>query len=222
MARTQGGPGRGPGQGRGPGGGPPRGPGGQRGEGGGDRRRRGDGDRQQRERNEESEFAEKLVSINRVAKVVKGGRRFGFAALVVVGDRKGRVGYGSGKAREVPEAIRKATEQARRGLVRVPLREGRTFHHDMADSYGAGKVVIRSAKAGTGIIAGGPMRAIFEALGVQDVVAKSVGSSNPHNMIKATFAALTHATSPRAVAARRGKKVNEVLGRRETEATETA
>jgi small subunit ribosomal protein S5 len=222
MARTQGGPGRGPGQGRGPGGGPSRGPGGQRGEGGGDRRRRGDGDRQPRERNEESEFAEKLVSINRVAKVVKGGRRFGFAALVVVGDRKGRVGYGSGKAREVPEAIRKATEQARRGLVRVPLREGRTFHHDMADSYGAGKVVIRSAKAGTGIIAGGPMRAIFEALGVQDVVAKSVGSSNPHNMIKATFAALTHATSPRAVAARRGKKVNEVLGRRETEATETA
>jgi small subunit ribosomal protein S5 len=222
MARTQGGPGRGPGQGRGPGGGPPRGPGGQRGEGGGDRRRRGDGDRQSRERNEESEFAEKLVSINRVAKVVKGGRRFGFAALVVVGDRKGRVGYGSGKAREVPEAIRKATEQARRGLVRVPLREGRTLHHDIADSYGAGKVIIRAAKPGTGIIAGGPMRAIFEALGVQDVVAKSVGSSNPHNMIKATFAALTHVTSPRAVAARRGKKVNEVLGRRETEATETA
>ena len=223
MARTQGGPSRGPGGGpsRGPGGGPSRGQGqGQRGEGGGDRRRRGD-DRQPRER-EESEFAEKLVSINRVAKVVKGGRRFGFAALVVVGDRKGRVGYGSGKAREVPEAIRKATEQARRGLVRVPLREGRTFHHDMADSYGAGKVVIRSAKAGTGIIAGGPMRAIFEALGVQDVVAKSVGSSNPHNMIKATFAALTHATSPRAVAARRGKKVNEVLGRRETEAKEPA
>jgi small subunit ribosomal protein S5 len=207
MARTQGGP--------------PRGPGGQRSEGGGDRRRRGDGDRQPRER-EESEFAEKLVSINRVAKVVKGGRRFGFAALVVVGDRKGRVGYGSGKAREVPEAIRKATEQARRGLVRVPLREGRTLHHDMADSYGAGKVIIRAAKPGTGIIAGGPMRAIFEALGVQDVVAKSVGSSNPHNMIKATFAALTHATSPRAVAARRGKKVNEILGRRETEAKEPA
>ena len=209
MARTQGGP--------------PRGPGGQRGEGGGDgarRRRGGDGDRQPRERSEESEFAEKLVSINRVAKVVKGGRRFGFAALVVVGDRKGRVGYGSGKAREVPEAIRKATEQARRGLVRVPLREGRTLHHDMADSYGAGKVVIRAAKPGTGIIAGGPMRAIFEALGVQDVVAKSVGSSNPHNMIKATFAALTHATSPRAVAQRRGKKVNEVLGRRETEVKE--
>ena len=217
MPRTQGnrpgGPSRGPG-------GPPRGPGGPpRGEGG-DRRRRGE-DRQPRER-EESEFAEKLVSINRVAKVVKGGRRFGFAALVVVGDRKGRVGYGSGKAREVPEAIRKATEQARRGLVRVPLREGRTLHHDIADSYGAGKVIIRAAKPGTGIIAGGPMRAIFEALGVQDVVAKSVGSSNPHNMIKATFAALTHATSPRAVAARRGKKVNEVLGRREIEAKETA
>jgi small subunit ribosomal protein S5 len=215
MARTQGGPPRGPG------GGPSRGPGGQR-EGGGDgpRRRRGGDDRQPRERSEESEFAEKLVSINRVAKVVKGGRRFGFAALVVVGDRKGRVGYGSGKAREVPEAIRKATEQARRSLIRVPLREGRTLHHDMADSYGAGKVIIRAAKPGTGIIAGGPMRAIFEALGVQDVVAKSVGSSNPHNMIKATFEALTHATSPRAVAARRGKKVNEVLGRRETEAKE--
>jgi small subunit ribosomal protein S5 len=223
MARTQGGPPRGPGgPPRGPGG-PSRGPGGaSRGEGGGDRRRRGDGDRQSRDRDSESEFAEKLVSINRVAKVVKGGRRFGFAALVVVGDRKGRVGYGSGKAREVPEAIRKATEQARRGLVRVPLREGRTFHHDIADRYGAGKVIIRAAKPGTGIIAGGPMRAIFEALGVQDVVAKSVGSSNPHNMIKATFQALAHATSPRAVAACRGKKVNEVLGRRDAEAREPA
>jgi len=186
-----------------------------------DRRRRGDSEAQPRER-EESEFAEKLVSINRVAKVVKGGRRFGFAALVVVGDRKGRVGYGSGKAREVPEAIRKATEQARRNMIRVPLREGRTLHHDIADRYGAGKVIVRAAKPGTGIIAGGPMRAIFEALGVQDVVAKSVGSSNPHNMIKATFAALGHVTSPRAVAARRGKKVAEVLGRRETEARETA
>jgi len=182
----------------------------------GERRRR-DGDNQPRER-EESEFAEKLVSINRVAKVVKGGRRFGFAALVVVGDGKGRVGYGSGKAREVPEAIRKATEQARRGLVRVPLRDGRTLHHDIADSYGAGKVIIRAAKPGTGIIAGGPMRAIFEALGVQDVVAKSIGSSNPHNMIKATFAALARINSPRAVAARRGKKVADTLGRRETEA----
>ena len=184
----------------------------------GERRRGGDGDRQQRERGEDSEFAEKLVSINRVAKVVKGGRRFGFAALVVVGDRKGRVGYGSGKAREVPEAIRKATEQARRGMIRVPLREGRTLHHDIASSYGAGKVIVRAAKAGTGIIAGGPMRAIFEALGVQDVVAKSVGTSNPHNMIKATFSALTRVTSPRAVAARRGKKVADILGRPAAEA----
>jgi len=187
----------------------------------GDRRRRGDGEGQQRER-EETEFAEKLVSINRVAKVVKGGRRFGFAALVVVGDRKGRVGYGSGKAREVPEAIRKATEQARRGMIRVPLREGRTLHHDIQNSYGAGRVIVRAAKPGTGIIAGGPMRAIFEALGVQDVVAKSVGSSNPHNMIKATFAALGQVTSPRAVAARRGKKVAEILGRPQSEAREPA
>lgn len=183
----------------------------------GERRGRGDGDRQSRDR-EESEFAEKLVNINRVAKVVKGGRRFGFAALVVVGDRKGRVGYGAGKAREVPEAIRKATEQARRNMIRVPLREGRTLHHDIVSSYGAGRVVVRAAKPGTGIIAGGPMRAIFEALGVHDVVAKSVGSANPHNMIKATFAALGQATSPRAVAARRGKKVAEILGRRDAEA----
>ena len=175
-------------------------------------------DREERD----SEFTDKLVHINRVAKVVKGGRRFGFAALVVVGDQKGRVGFGHGKAREVPEAIRKATDAAKRSLTRVPLREGRTLHHDIRDSYGAGKVIIRAAKPGTGIIAGGPMRAIFEALGVQDVVAKSVGSSNPHNMIKATFAALTHVTSPRAVAARRGKKVNEVLGRHEPEAKEPA
>jgi small subunit ribosomal protein S5 len=186
----------------------------------GERRGR-DGDRQPRER-EESEFTEKLVNINRGTKVVKGGRRFGFAALVIVGDRKGRVGYGAGKAREVPEAIRKATEQARRSMIRVPLREGRTLHHDIADSYGAGRVIIRAAKPGTGVIAGGPMRAIFEALGVQDVVAKSVGSSNPHNMIKATFAALGHVTSPRAVAARRGKKVAEILGRRDAEAREPA
>jgi small subunit ribosomal protein S5 len=183
-------------------------------QGSGDRpqRGRGDGDRQGRDR-EDSEFVEKLVGINRVAKVVKGGRRFGFAAIVVVGDRKGRVGYGSGKAREVPEAIRKATEQARRGLVRVPLREGRTLHHDIIGHYGAGEVVIRTAKQGTGIIAGGPMRAIFEALGVQDVVAKSVGTSNPHNMIKATFQAFARSVSPRTVAARRGKKVSEILGR---------
>src|SRR5271154_2734514 len=178
------------------------------------RPRRGrDGDRQSRDR-EDSEFVEKLVGINRVAKVVKGGRRFGFAAIVIVGDRKGRVGYGAGKAREVPEAIRKATEQARRNMVRVPLREGRTLHHDIVGHYGAGEVIVRAAPQGTGIIAGGPMRAIFEALGVQDVVAKSVGTSNPHNMIKATFDALARSTNPRAVAARRGKKVSEILGRR--------
>src|SRR5262247_3422031 len=182
-----------------------------RSERGGDRRERG-GDR---ERNrEESELTEKLVSINRVAKVVKGGRRFGFAALVVVGDAKGRVGYGAGKAREVPEAIRKATEQAKRGLIRVPLREGRTLHHDVRGRFGSGKVVFRVAEAGTGIIAGGPIRAVFEALGVHDVVAKSIGTSNPHNMVKAAFAALERSTSPRAVAARRGKKVSEILGKR--------
>ncbi len=189
----------------------------------GEGRGRGRGeDRQPRDR-EESEFVERLVGINRVAKVVKGGRRFGFAAIVVVGDGKGRVGHGTGKAREVPEAIRKATEAARRALIRVPLREGRTLHHDMQGHYGAGRVVVRAAKPGTGIIAGGPMRAIFEALGVHDVVAKSVGTSNPHNMIRATFEALGRATNPRAVAARRGKKVSDLIGRRgEAEARETA
>lgn len=162
----------------------------------------------------EGELVDKLVSINRVAKVVKGGRRFGFAALVVVGDQKGRVGYGSGKAREVPEAIRKATEHAKRNMIRVPLREGRTLHHDVEGRHGAGKVVLRTAPAGTGIIAGGPMRAVFETLGIADVVTKSIGSSNPHNMVKATFAALTNLVSPRAVAARRGKKVGDIVGRR--------
>ncbi|MBM3532437.1 MAG: 30S ribosomal protein S5 [Alphaproteobacteria bacterium] len=165
-------------------------------------------------------MTEKLVSINRVAKVVKGGRRFGFAALVVVGDGRGRVGHGAGKAREVPEAIRKATEQAKRGLIKVPLREGRTLHHDIIGHYGAGRVVLRAAAPGTGIIAGGPTRAVFEALGVHDVVAKSVGTSNPHNMIKATFAALKAATSPRSVAQRRGKKVSDLVGaKREAEAS---
>ena len=174
-------------------------------------------DRRDRERQrEDSEFIEKLVSINRVAKVVKGGRRFGFAALVVVGDGKGRAGHGAGKAREVPEAIRKATEQAKRAMTRVPLREGRTLHHDVRGQFGAGRVVLRAAKPGTGIIAGGPVRAIFEALGVQDVVAKSVGTSNPHNMVKAAFAALRSSSSPRAVASRRGKKGGDILGRRET------
>jgi small subunit ribosomal protein S5 len=169
------------------------------------------GDRRERE---EPEFLEKLVSINRVAKVVKGGKRFGFSALVVLGDGNGRVGHGSGKAREVPEAIRKAGEQAKRGMMRVPLREGRTLHHDIQGHFGAGKVVMRSAPPGTGVIAGGPMRAVFEALGVQDVVAKSIGTSNPHNMVKATFDALRQIQSPRMVAARRGKKVADVLGRR--------
>lgn len=165
---------------------------------------------------EDSEFIDRLVSINRVAKVVKGGRRFGFTALVIVGDSKGRVGYASGKAREVPEAIRKATERAKREMIRVSLREGRTLHHDVAGKFGAGKVILRAAPPGTGIIAGGPMRAVFECLGVQDVVTKSLGSSNPYNMVSATFDGLGKLESPRVVAARRGKKVNEILGRRET------
>ena len=192
---------------------------------GGDRRggRGRDGDRRGRDgggRGDEPELTEKLVSINRVAKVVKGGRRFGFAALVVVGDGRGRVGHGAGKAREVPEAIRKATEQAKRSLIKVPLREGRTLHHDMIGHYGAGRIVLRAAAPGTGIIAGGPARAVFEALGVHDVVAKSVGTSNPHNMIKATFNALKLVTSPRAVAQRRGKKVSDLVGaKREAEAS---
>ena len=162
----------------------------------------------------DSEFVDKLVHINRVAKVVKGGRRFGFAALVVVGDQKGRVGFGHGKAREVPEAIRKATDAAKRGLVRVSLREGRTLHHDVAGHHGAGKVLLRAAPAGTGIIAGGPMRAVFETLGMQDVVAKSLGSSNPYNMVRATFDALKNQDSPRTVAARRGLKVSQLQSRR--------
>jgi small subunit ribosomal protein S5 len=169
-----------------------------------------------RERGEErdSEFVDKLVHINRVAKVVKGGRRFGFAALVVVGDQRGRVGFGHGKAREVPEAIRKATEAAKRGLIRVPLREGRTLHHDVYGRHGAGRVILRAAEPGTGIIAGGPMRAVFETLGVHDVVAKSMGTSNPYNMVRATFDALKHQDSPRSVAARRGIKVSALQSRR--------
>ncbi len=166
------------------------------------------------EREERDEFVDKLVAINRVAKVVKGGKNFGFAALVVVGDQKGRVGFGKGKAREVPEAIRKATQEAKRNLVRVPLREGRTLHHDAAGRWGAGKVVLRSAPPGTGIIAGGPMRAIFETLGVQDVVAKSLGSSNPYNMVRATVDALKNQTSPRMMASKRGKKVSDILSGR--------
>jgi small subunit ribosomal protein S5 len=167
-----------------------------------------------REEREASEFVDKLVHINRVAKVVKGGRRFGFAALVVVGDQKGRVGFGHGKAREVPEAIRKATDAAKRSLTRVPLREGRTLHHDVFGRHGAGKVFLRAAPPGTGIIAGGPMRAVFETLGMADVVAKSLGSSNPYNVVRATFDALKHQDSPRSVAARRNIKVSTLQSRR--------
>jgi small subunit ribosomal protein S5 len=159
------------------------------------------------------ELIEKLVHINRVSKTVKGGKRFGFAALVVVGDGKGRVGFGHGKAREVPEAINKATAAAKKKMIRVPLKEGRTLHHDGKGRFGAGKVNVRTAPAGTGIIAGGPMRAVFESLGVHDVVTKSIGTSNPYNMIRATFAALTDQTSPKSVAQRRGKKVADLLGR---------
>ena len=175
-----------------------------------DRQERGN-----REQKEDPELIEKLVGINRVAKVVKGGRRFGFAALVVVGDGRGRVGHGAGKAREVPEAIRKATEQAKRSMVRVPLREGRTLHHDIKGDYGAGHVILRSAPAGTGVIAGGPMRAIFESLGVQDVVAKSLGSANPHNVLKACVNGLKSQNSPKILSAIRGKKISDIVLKRE-------
>ena len=175
-------------------------------------RERGERNREREER--DSEFVDRLVHINRVAKTVKGGRRMAFAALVVVGDQKGRVGFGHGKAREVPEAIRKATESAKRGLIRVALKDGRTLHHDVAGRHGAGKVLLRSAPAGTGIIAGGPMRAVFETLGMADVVAKSMGSSNPYNMVRATFDALKAEDSPRSVAARRGLKVSVLQSRR--------
>tara|TARA_B100001057_G_scaffold105172_1_gene102700 strand:- start:460 stop:1038 length:579 start_codon:yes stop_codon:yes gene_type:complete len=183
--------------------------------------------RGRRERDEAPEFADRLVSINRVSKTVKGGKRFGFAALVVVGDQKGRVGFGKGKAKEVPEAIRKATEQAKRSMFRIPLREGRTLHHDIEGRHGAGKVVMRTAPTGTGIIAGGPMRAVFEMLGVQDVVAKSIGSQNPYNMVRATIDGLLKEASPRMVAQRRGKKVADILRRKDApapaaEAAETA
>ena len=203
--------------------GPPRGgPRGGRGGGGGGRDNRGGGNRGRRDDKRGGnrggddggeELIEKLVHINRVSKTVKGGKRFGFAALVVVGDGKGRAGFGHGKAREVPEAISKATAAAKKAMVRVPLRDGRTLHHDGKGHFGAGKVTVRSAPSGTGIIAGGPMRAVFESLGVHDVVTKSVGTSNPYNMIRATFEALKEQTSPRSVAQRRGKKVSDLLGR---------
>jgi len=185
------------------------------------RRGRGRGPDRNAEREPGDELKDKLVTINRVAKVVKGGRRFSFAALVVVGDEKGRVGWGAGKAREVPEAIRKATERAKKTMIRVPMREGRTLHHDVIGDFGAGRVILRAAPAGTGIIAGGPMRAVFETLGMGDVVAKCTGSTNPHNMVKATFSALARCTSPRAVASRRGKKVSDLLGSRKEDAAGT-
>ncbi|MGE0045945.1 MAG: 30S ribosomal protein S5 [Hyphomonadaceae bacterium] len=195
----------------------PRGPRGPRrgGGGGGDRGRRDD--RRGRESGEErdSEFVDKLVAINRVAKVVKGGKNFAFAALVVVGDKKGRVGFGHGKAREVPEAIRKATDEAKKSMIRVPLREGRTLHHDGRGRWGAGKIMLRAAPAGTGLIAGGPMRAVLEVLGVSDVVGKSQGSSNPYNMVRATFDALKQQQSPRHVANRRNLKVADLVSRRQ-------
>ena len=181
---------------------------------------RGGNDRRDNRPEETPEFADRLVAINRVSKTVKGGKRFGFAALVVVGDQRGRDGYGKGKAKEVPEASRKATEEAKRSLVRAPLRDGRTLHHDIEGRHGAGKVVMRTAVAGTGSIAGGPMRAVFEMLGLQDVVAKSIGSTNPYNMIRATIDGLTKESSPRQVAARRGKKVAEILKKPETETVE--
>ena len=199
---------------RGPRGGRGRGGGGGRDNRGGNRGRRDDrrGGRGGDDDGGE-ELIEKLVHINRVSKTVKGGKRFGFAALVVVGDGKGRAGFGHGKAREVPEAISKATAAAKKAMIRVPLRDGRTLHHDGRGHFGAGKVAVRAAPAGTGIIAGGPMRAVFESLGVHDVVTKSVGTSNPYNMIRATFEALKDQTSPRSVAQRRGKKVSDLLGR---------
>jgi small subunit ribosomal protein S5 len=171
--------------------------------------------KKEREPREEQELSERLVAVNRVAKVVKGGRRFGFAALVVVGDGRGRVGHGHAKAKEVPDAIRKATDQAKRSMIRVPLREGRTLHHDVLGHFGSGRVFLRSAPQGTGIIAGGPLRAIFEALGVQDVVAKALGTSNPYNMVNAAFEAFKLMQSPRSVAGRRSKKVSDIVSNRE-------
>jgi small subunit ribosomal protein S5 len=228
-AAPEGAPAEAPREGQGPGGPGGRGPRGGRGRSGpgGDNRGRGgrDGNRGRRDdrRNNEDggeELIEKLVHINRVSKTVKGGKRFGFAALVVVGDGKGRSGFGHGKAREVPEAISKATAAAKKAMVRVPLKEGRTLHHDGNGHFGAGRVTVRSAPAGTGIIAGGPMRAIFESLGVHDVVTKSVGTSNPYNMIRATFEALKEQTSPKSVASRRGKKIADLLGRGGSQAAE--
>jgi len=189
---------------------------------GGGRERRGRRERREERDDRDNEFIDKLVHINRVAKVVKGGRRFGFAALVVVGDQRGRVGYGHGKAREVPEAIRKATDEAKKSMIRVPLKDGRTLHHEVRGHHGAGKVVVRPAPAGTGVIAGGPARAVFEALGVGDVVSKSLGTSNPYNLVRAVFNALLNQQSPRMVAQRRGRSVTEIIARREGQKGEQA
>jgi small subunit ribosomal protein S5 len=163
---------------------------------------------------EEVAYIEKLVAINRVAKVVKGGKRFSFSALVVVGDGHGKVGFACGKAREVSDAVSKASEKAKKTMIRIPMRENRTLHHDAIGRFGAGKVVLRSAVAGTGIIAGGAMRSVFEALGMQDVVSKCIGSANPHNMVRATFDALRATVSPRYIANKRDKKVSEITSRR--------
>ena len=209
-----------PGRGRGRGRGGPGGGGDNRGRGGRDGNRGRRDDRRGGGEDGGEELVEKLVHINRVSKTVKGGKRFGFAALVVVGDGKGRAGFGKGKAREVPEAITKATAAAKKAMIRVPLREGRTLHHDAMGHFGAGRVYVRSAPQGTGIIAGGPMRAVFESLGVHDVVTKSVGTNNPYNMVRATFAALTEQTSPKSVAQRRGKKIVDLLGRGGSQAAE--
>jgi small subunit ribosomal protein S5 len=189
---------------------------------GGGRERRGRRERREERDDRDNELIDKLVHINRVAKVVKGGRRFGFAALVVVGDQRGRVGYGHGKAREVPEAIRKATDEAKKSMIRVPLKDGRTIHHEVRGHHGAGKVVVRPAPAGTGVIAGGPARAVFEALGVGDVVSKSLGTSNPYNLVRAVFDALMNQQSPRMVAQRRGRSVTEIIARREGQKGEQA
>jgi small subunit ribosomal protein S5 len=170
-----------------------------------------------KEERESDGLVDKLIGINRVTNVKKGGKTFKMVGMVVIGDQKGRIGYGTGKSKEVPDAVTKATNAAKRNMIRIPLRDGRTLHHDVRGRYGAGKVVLRTAPAGTGIIAGGPMRALFEVLGIRDIVAKSVGSSNPHNMIKATLAALSQVSSPRAVAVRRGKKVNEILGKKQAD-----
>ena len=162
-----------------------------------------------------SEYKERLVGINRITKVVKGGRRFGFAALVVVGNEKGSIGIGQGKSKQVPDAIKKATQDATRNLVKISLKDGRTLHHDVRGRNGSGKVLLRSAPAGTGIIAGGPIRAVCDVLGIQDVVAKSLGSSNPHNVLKACLNGLKSQISPKLLSVIRNKKIADIVLKRE-------